>query len=245
MPSFSDLMAAPFYLEFAPPRGGPTQVENLYVFRDNGLLSGRGSGQFATDLFTLSVTISSSSDTQSDPHVTLAQPRPGYSRRPAPFCGIIAGMRLLSRPEQLPARERIKALADVLRRVRVGDDELPALVAALDELARDLTFAPRPHAFSERTGRRKIREETGMSQRRLATIRRFRHLLCKFGGQTGPLSDLALEAGYYDQPHMSSDCRAFAKLSPGALRGQATRQPFGRFLQDQRLKSRLRLIING
>lgn len=243
MPSSSDLTAAPFYLEFAPPAGAEAQVETLYVFRDAGVLSRRGRGLFATDLFDLSVSVLNACDT--GPHVSLAPPRPGFVPRRASFCGIVAGLRLSSRPQHMPPAETFDSLASILRRVRVGDDAMPELVTALDGLAEDLSFAAIPQAFSDRTGRRRIRAETDMSRRRLAAIRRFRRLVDELACQTLPLSDLALDAGFYDQPHMSSACRAFADMSPGALRGQAARQPLGHFLQDERLKTRVKHIING
>ncbi len=243
MPSSSDLTGAPFYLELAPPAGAQGQVETVYVFHDTGVLSGRGSGRFATDLFDLSVTLQGGGPGAA--LVSLAPPRPGFAPRRASFCGIVAGLRLSARPQHMPPVESFEALAAILRRVRLGDDAMPALVAALDELACDLSFAAIPRAVSDRTGRRRIRAETGMSRRRLAAIRRFRRLVDELACQTLPLSDLALDAGFYDQPHMSSACRAFAGMSPGALRGQAARQPLGHFLQDERLKTRVKHIINA
>ena len=56
MLSSDNWVAVPLYLELAPPADAAAQVAHLFVFRDTGALSGRGSGRFATDLFTLSVT---------------------------------------------------------------------------------------------------------------------------------------------------------------------------------------------
>ena len=135
------------------------------------------------------------------------------------------------------------SLALALARVRESDDGLPSLVSALDDVACRLSFAARPKAVSDRTERRRTRADTGISRRRLTATRRFRRLLEQLAGPTPPLSDLALDAGYYDQSHMSAVCRAYAGRPPGALRSLATPRPFGLSLQDARLKNRLRLLI--
>ena len=241
MPSSSDPTAAPLYLELAPSADIAAQVDHLFVFRDRGALSGRGSGRFATDLFTLSVTCGADSDDGSQ--VSLAPPRPDFVPRQSSFCGIVAGLRMSTRPEQLPEAAALAPLTLALARVRLGDDGLPSLVAALDGLARGLSFAVRPQAFSDRTGRRRTRAETGVSRRRLAATRRFRQLLGQLAGPSPTLSDLALDVGYYDQSHMSASCRAFAGRPPGALRSQAAPRSFVLSLQDTRLRDRLRLVI--
>jgi len=241
MPSSDDLTAAPLYLELAPPADAAAQVDHLYVFRDTGALSGRGSGRFATDLFALSVTHEVDGD---GARVSLAPPRPDFTPRETPFCGIVAGLRLASRPERLPEAQTLEQLTARLERVWHGDDDLPLLISALDDIARQLSFALPPQTFSDRTERRKTLAQTGVSRRRLTATRRFRLLLESLAGPAPQLSDLALDAGYYDQSHMAAFCRAFAGKSPGALRAQAAPRQFGHSLQDTRLKDRLRLVIN-
>jgi len=238
MLSSCDLTAPPLYLELAPPLEAATQIDHLFVFRDSGALSRRGSGRFATDLFTLSITC----DDSGGGRLSLEEPRPCFTPRQRPFQGVVAGLRLSSRPQRLPASKVLDMLASELGRVQTGDDDLPALVAVLDDIAKGLRFAP-PGAYSDRTERRKVRAETGVSRRRLAAARRFRQLLGDLARNTRPLSDLALDAGYYDQSHMSASCRAFAGKPPGALRSQAAPRVFGPSLQDARLKDRLRLVI--
>ena len=171
MLSSSNLMAAPLYLELAPPEEAAKQIDHLFVFRDTGVLSGGGRGRFATDLFTLSVT----RDDSGGGRVSLAEPRPYFSPRPRPFQGVVAGLRLSSRPQRFPDSKGLDMLASELARIQTGDDDLPALIAVLDGLARDLSFAAPTGAYSDRTKRRKVRAETGVS--RLATLRRFRRAL--------------------------------------------------------------------
>lgn len=56
-------------------------------------------------------------------------------------------------------------------------------------------------------------EQVGLTPKRYARVLRFRHalLLLQRGGR---LSDVALGAGYYDQPHMNADFREFAGMTP-------------------------------
>ncbi|MFG6568096.1 MULTISPECIES: helix-turn-helix domain-containing protein [unclassified Sulfitobacter] len=233
-------MEPPRYLELAPPEEAAKQIDHLFVFRDTGVLSGGGHGRFATDLFTLSVTRYDSGGGR----VSLAEPRPYFSPRPRPFLGVVAGLRLSSRPQRFPDSKGLDMLASELARVQNGDDDLPALIAVLDGLARDLRFAAPTGAYSDRTKRRKVRAETGVSRRRLATLRRFRRALGQLASKTLLLSDLALDAGYYDQSHLSAACRIFAGKPPGALRALSIPRRFDLSLQDTRLKDRLRLVID-
>ncbi len=240
MLSSSNLMAVPLYLELAPPEEAATEIDHLFVFRDTGVLSGGGRGRFATDLFTLSVT----RDHSGGARVSLAPPRSGFTPRPRPFHGVVAGLRLSSRPKHLPDSKGLDMLAAELARVQIGDGDLPALIAVLDGLAKGMGFAAPPGAYSDRTERRKVRAETGVSRRRLAASRRFRQALGQLASQSLPLSDLALDAGYCDQSHMSVACRIFAGKPPGALRAQSVPRRFDLSLQDTRLKDRLRLVID-
>ena len=112
MLSSDNWVAVPLYLELAPPADAAAQVAHLFVFRDTGALSGRGSGRFATDLFTLSVT--GGDRTQ----ISLAPPRPDFTRRQSSFCGIVAGLRLSARPEHMPEAATLTPLALALARQR-------------------------------------------------------------------------------------------------------------------------------
>jgi AraC-like DNA-binding protein len=74
-----------------------------------------------------------------------------------------------------------------------------------------------------------LRERTGLSKTRLATlfraqigappkqyarILRFRRVLSRLQTGAAPLADLALDAGYYDQPHMNAEFRELSGFSP-------------------------------
>lgn len=245
MPSPDEAAPAPLFLELAPPPGGPTPVDHMFVFRDWGHLTGHGSGRFATDLFTLSFAFDPLLGKNALPRPTLTPPRPAFSPRIAPFRGVSAGLRLASAPERLPPEASLVELAGFLHDFTTGNEALVPLVAALDGLACELGFPAIGTApTSARSERRSIRMATGMSRRRLAATRRFRHLLGGLAKHAKPLGELALDTGYYDQSHMSAACRAFAGKPPGAIRLQAAAPSDGRFFQDNRLNSRLRLIID-
>jgi len=48
-----------------------------------------------------------------------------------------------------------------------------------------------------------------------ARIHRFRRALKLIDQGDGPLADIALAAGYYDQPHMNAELRELSGLAPG------------------------------
>lgn len=241
MLSVRETAVAPIYLELAPPQEATDQVVHLFVFRDSGVLSGGGKGRFATDLFTLSA--SPHACRSGAPRLTLELPRSRFTARRAPFSGIVAGLRLSGRPEGLPSADALVALDASLRRARTDDDAIPSVVAALDGLARRLTFAARPRLASDRTERRRSIADTGVSRRRLAAIRRFRLLLESLASRTVPLSDLALESGFFDQSHMSASCRVFAGAPPRTLHHHAVLRRFGHLLQEFGFADRVRLVI--
>lgn len=82
----------------------------------------------------------------------------------------------------------------------------------------------------ERTGFSKtrlatvFREQIGVTPKLYARIVRFRRVLDKLIQGAGPLSELALEAGYYDQPHMNAEFRELSGFTPRELLA-ATRFP--------------------
>jgi AraC-like DNA-binding protein len=59
-----------------------------------------------------------------------------------------------------------------------------------------------------------FREHVGISPKRFARVVRFRRALAMVH-QGLPLPEIALSAGYYDQPHMNAEFRAHSGLTPG------------------------------
>jgi len=76
-------------------------------------------------------------------------------------------------------------------------------------------------ALRERTGLTKtrlatmFRDQVGVTPKLFARIHRFRRALKLIDQGDGPLADIALAAGYYDQPHMNAELRELSGLAPG------------------------------
>jgi AraC-like DNA-binding protein len=96
----------------------------------------------------------------------------------------------------------------------------PAVAWAAREIVRrrgDLAI----HELRERVGWSRARfatafkEQVGLSPKRLARIVRFRRALELLHRGDLALTEIALQAGYYDQPHFNGDFREFAGATPG------------------------------
>ena len=70
-----------------------------------------------------------------------------------------------------------------------------------------------------------FREQIGVTPKLYARIVRFRRALALLHQGAGPLADVALAAGYYDQPHMNAEFRELGGLTPREF--LATRYPDG------------------
>ncbi len=55
----------------------------------------------------------------------------------------------------------------------------------------------------------------GLAPKAYARVARFQRALAALHAGGRGLSDVALRAGYYDQPHMNADFRALAGMTPG------------------------------
>ena len=105
-----------------------------------------------------------------------------------------------------------------LARARGVDAAVAWSVARLEQCAGEVSIAElRAQTGWSRTRlAAAFREQIGFTPKHYARILRFRRALALLHAGTLPLIDAALEAGYYDQPHMSADFRAFAGLTPRA-----------------------------
>ncbi len=59
-----------------------------------------------------------------------------------------------------------------------------------------------------------FRAQIGVAPKQYARILRFRHALALVNAGEGLLADVALAAGYYDQPHMNAEFRELSGFSP-------------------------------
>jgi len=75
-------------------------------------------------------------------------------------------------------------------------------------------------ALRERVGQSKtwlvntFREQIGVTPKLYARLHRFRRVVTLLNQGTEPLAEIALSAGYYDQPHMNAEFRELSGFSP-------------------------------
>jgi AraC-like DNA-binding protein len=96
-----------------------------------------------------------------------------------------------------------------------------AATRAASALVADASGALKVEAIARESGvsPRRLRElfldEVGVAPKRLARIARFRHTLERLArARAVDLSRLALDCGYYDQPHLYRDFRDLALMTP-------------------------------
>jgi AraC-like DNA-binding protein len=121
--------------------------------------------------------------------------------------------------------------------------DLPALAPEVVRLRRQLVVSQgraRVEPLMDETGwsRRHVtegfRRQLGITPKAYARLLRFRHATALIM-ETSPrrsLADVATEAGYYDQSHLTRDFTALAGLTPGTYATDAESVPDVRFVQD-------------
>jgi methylphosphotriester-DNA--protein-cysteine methyltransferase len=62
-----------------------------------------------------------------------------------------------------------------------------------------------------------FRDQIGVAPKLYARIVRFNRVLAALQDGSAPFADVALAAGYYDQPHMNAEFREFTGLAPREL----------------------------
>jgi AraC-like DNA-binding protein len=119
--------------------------------------------------------------------------------------------------------ERHALMAAALARRESQPD--PLALAAIALLARDpgrrVAEIAAELAVSERHLLRRVRGAVGYGPKTLARVLRFQRLLALAQTSGGSLADLALEAGYADQPHMTGEVTRLAGASPTEVLGIA------------------------
>jgi AraC-like DNA-binding protein len=142
--------------------------------------------------------------------------------------------RSMSRLRELLARSRsshdaLAVLLNELRRLREARVERATTIAhgamervraggAVSALWRDLQV-------SERQLRRAVLATTGLSAKHTQRILRLNRVVAAADGQAQPdWAALAVDAGFYDQPHMIDDVRALTGLTPAALHAERRTQ---------------------
>jgi AraC-like DNA-binding protein len=117
------------------------------------------------------------------------------------------------------------ALVERLERTRTLH---PAVALALEQfgVSADVREAVRRSGYSHRRFVAVFREAVGLGPKVYCRVRRFRRLLAMVAAHPGRTwADLAHEAGYSDQSHLTREFAALAGMTPGAYRLAAPRQP--------------------
>ena len=122
--------------------------------------------------------------------------------------------------ERARGQRLIEALLGHARAVRAADDVLRRLVASIADEPDPLSV--RELARRAGLGTRRLQslfaEHVGISPKMLMRLNRFQRAL-RIARERGDLSwgAVALEAGYYDQPHLNHDCQEITGRAPSAL----------------------------
>jgi AraC-like DNA-binding protein len=152
------------------------------------------------------------------------------------------GTRLVGRLSEMPSWEaRLQLLDEFFDSDFLGD--APALSPEVAWLLHQLEGSKgraRVEPLMDETGwsRRyvtaRFRRQLGVPPKAYARLLRFDHASALLGrlspGRT--LADVAMEAGYYDQSHLTRDFVALAGMTPGAYAADAVLAPEVRFVQD-------------
>jgi AraC-like DNA-binding protein len=152
------------------------------------------------------------------------------------------GTRLVGRLSEMPSwGARLQLLDEFFDSDFFGDAPVlsPEVVWLLRQLEASKGRA-RVEPLMDETGwsRRyvtaRFRHQLGVPPKAYARLLRFDHASALLGGLSPghTLADVAMEAGYYDQSHLTRDFVALAGMTPGAYAAGAVLAPEVRFVQD-------------
>jgi AraC-like DNA-binding protein len=137
------------------------------------------------------------------------------------------GGELAERLAEAPAAGRLALLSGaVAQRLREAPPQDALVARAARHLAAGLPVAEtgREVALGERHLRRRFHDTVGYGPKTLQRVLRLHRFLQLAEAAAEPdLARAAVDAGYFDQPHLTRECRELTGLSPGAL--LAARQP--------------------
>jgi transcriptional regulator GlxA family with amidase domain len=87
--------------------------------------------------------------------------------------------------------------------------------------------------WSRRHVTQQFRRQLGLPPKAYARLLRFQYATALLGQTPGrSFADVATEAGYYDQSHLTRDFAALAGMTPGRYVAEAEPIPEVRFVQD-------------
>lgn len=262
---------AGIYAELQPLAAHARHIDHLYLLRDNGQLAPKGAHVFASPFF--EVQVACEADRSGQMRVRMLEPRPDALPRHRPFHGLIAGIRFARRLSGFSTDARWQDQMESALAAAAGTDApLDRLVSRLDDLAghvvamldaraidvaapdavrtqaaaRTVEAAARNLGVSDRTVRRHVRTQTGLSPKKLLGLVRFRQALHRLAANDAPLASLAHEAGYADQAHLTLAFGKHAGTPPARLRTVARRRSANdgvvRFFKDAGFAARVSFL---
>ena len=111
-------------------------------------------------------------------------------------------------------RERVQVMERFLSQLSWTPDPLVAeTLRRLESESPSVARIARELGLSERQLERRFQAKVGLSPRAFLTLRRFERAV-ELSKRARSFTELALEAGYSDQPHFNRDFRRFAGNSP-------------------------------
>jgi AraC-like DNA-binding protein len=125
-------------------------------------------------------------------------------------------------------------LANRFARGKAPDPAIAWMAAQIERGGSEL----RVGALRKETGLSKarligrFREQIGAPPKLYARLVRFRHVLDALARPDVRLTDVALDAGYYDQAHMTTEFRELAGITPTAFRAARYREGSGNTARD-------------
>lgn len=117
-------------------------------------------------------------------------------------------------------RNRVRVIEEFVARRHLAEDPLIRRAVELIDAARDaaarVAHVARALGLSERQLERRFLACVGLTPKKYASLRRFERAVA-LAGTTQSLTQVALEAGYYDQSHFIREFRRFAGAPPGEV----------------------------
>jgi AraC-like DNA-binding protein len=140
----------------------------------------------------------------------------------------------------------VDALQGDIRQPKRGTGAAAAPLPAALSPSRSVASVASAAGVSARTLQRRVLRETGVTPKRLMALQRFSDAARDVALSARSIADIALDAGYADQAHLTTEFNRHAATSPGRLRAEADRIVLTdsvRFFKDPVLRSRVRLLI--
>lgn len=262
------------YAELRPTDSHRSFIDHLFVLRDRGRLTGIGRNLFASPFCEIALVGRHRDDDMENAGGMAAwkaihlPPRFGRRPRQRSFHGWMLGIRY--RPLDLDTSEvALAGLSDLFHAGFEGvrENSFDPIIGALDawidhylmpRFEGPVLSGPGPDrglsvaslaataGVVPRTLQRHFRKRTGLAPKRYAAVQRFSGALKQIALGGGSLADIASEAGYCDQAHLTTELSRHAGLPPGQFRALARRQIVRdavRFFKDDDLRNRVRLLV--